>query len=319
MRALVTGAGGFLGRHVVAALRARGVEVRALDRTGLPGGAPGVETFRADLCTSPDLAAAFAGVDVAVHLAAALSGPPERQLADTVLGTTRFLDAMAEGPCRRLVHASSFAVYDWSAIAGALREASPLEPEAELAARDAYSIAKARQERIVREAAARHGWALTVLRPGFLWGRDRAYVAAVGPRVGPLHLCIAPTSRPPLTHVENCADLFAVAATDPRAAGETLNVIDGGGETSWEFLGAYLRGTGTRALRVPVPYRAAFALVKAAHALLRRRASLPNLLVPCRFESRLKPVRSESRAGEVLGWRPPLGPDARRARTYGPA
>jgi len=53
MRALVTGANGFLGRHVVAALLARGVDVRAmvrpatsLDALGWPSS---VEVFRADL------------------------------------------------------------------------------------------------------------------------------------------------------------------------------------------------------------------------------------------------------------------------------
>ena len=36
--------------------------------------------------------------------------------------------------------------------------------------------------------------------------------------------------RLPLTHVENCADLFAKAAADPRPIGKTFTVVDGPGE-----------------------------------------------------------------------------------------
>ena len=66
---------------------------------------------------------------------------------------------MARSSCRRLVLASSFSVYDWSAIHGELDEQSPVEAGKDLYARDGYSIAKSWQERIVRRAAATHGWA----------------------------------------------------------------------------------------------------------------------------------------------------------------
>src|SRR5262249_34067335 len=190
---------------------------------------------------------------VLVHLAALVSGPEDVQFAATVVGTERLLDAMARSACRRIVLASSFAVYDWSAIEGTLDERSPLEPVPDLYERDGYTIAKSWQERVTRRAAERHGWDLTVLRPGFIWGRDHAYVAALGLQVGPAHLVIGPWTRCPLTHVENCADLFARAASDPRAVGQTFNVVDGAGERIWSFLGADLRGTGQRGLAVPVP------------------------------------------------------------------
>ena len=58
MRALVTGANGFLGRHVVAALLVRGVVVRAMVRpaTNVEGlnWPPAVELIKADLRTSHD-------------------------------------------------------------------------------------------------------------------------------------------------------------------------------------------------------------------------------------------------------------------------
>ena len=118
MRALVTGANGFLGRHVVNALLARGIEVRAMVRPAARlealGWPSSVEVFRADLRTSRELATAFEGVDVLIHLAAVVSGGEDAQFAGTVVGTERLLDAMAASACRRLVLCSSFSVYDYS-------------------------------------------------------------------------------------------------------------------------------------------------------------------------------------------------------------
>ena len=78
MKVLVTGANGFLGRHVVAALLARGAEVRAMVRPAacldVLQWPSSVEVFRADLRTSSELARAFEGVDVLLHLAAVVSG-----------------------------------------------------------------------------------------------------------------------------------------------------------------------------------------------------------------------------------------------------
>jgi len=324
MKALVTGANGFLGRHVVAALLARGGEVRALVRPAAQleglGWPRAVEVFRADLRAARSLHSAFEGVEVLIHLAAAVTGSEDAQFAATVVGTENLLTAMAGTSCRRIVLASSFSVYDWSAIEGVLDERSPLEPVPDLYQRDGYSISKSWQERLVRRFSTLHGWQLTVLRPGFIWGRDHAYLAALGQQIGRWHVVIGPLSRIPMTHVENCADLFALSAVDPRAIGETFNVVDGEGERIWSFLGDYLKGMGQRGLRLPVPYRLAYLVVQTAFStVFRRNLKLPQILIPCRFESRLKPLRFTNRhAREALGWRPPLDFRECLARTFGP-
>jgi nucleoside-diphosphate-sugar epimerase len=323
MRALVTGANGFLGRAVVSALLARKVDVRALVRPAASlddlGWSPAVDVFRADLRSTGNLEQAFERVDVLVHLAAAVTGGEDAQLAASVNGTERLLGAMAKTPCKRLILASSFSVYDWSRIRGTLDEDSPIEDAPDLYSRDGYSIAKSWQERVARRFAEKHGWELTVLRPGFIWGRDHAYLAALGQQIGKLHLVIGPRSHIPMTHVDNCADLFAVAATDPRARGQTFNVVDGDGKRIWEFLGDYLEGIGERGFRVPIPYGLAYLGVSAAFAtVFRRNTKLPQILIPCRFESRLKPLRyTNRRAREVLGWQPPLDYGECLARTFG--
>jgi nucleoside-diphosphate-sugar epimerase len=324
MKALVTGATGFLGQHVVAGLLARGHEVRILVRPAASLEAyewhRRVEAFRADLRTTAGLEAAFDGVDVLVHLAAAVTGGEDAQFAATVVGTERLLAAMSRTQCRRVLLASSFSVYDWSRIRGTLDEDSPIEPAPDVYDRDGYSIAKSWQERITRREAERCGWDLTVLRPGFIWGRDHAYIAALGQQVGPIHFVIGPLTRIPMTHVENCADLFAVAAADLRARNQTFNVVDDRGERVWTFLGEYLRRRGERGVRVPVPYLLAYAVVQSLFkTVFRRNSKLPQILIPCRFESRLKPLHyTNERARRILGWTPPLDFEECLRRTFEP-
>jgi UDP-glucose 4-epimerase len=312
---LITGANGFLGRHVVAEFLRRGHAVRALVRPaarldGLDWPSQ-VEVVRADLRVAQDLAAAFRGVDVLVHLAATVAGGEDAQFAATVVGTERLLDAMVLSQTRRLVLASSFSVYDWSAIRGTLTEESPLESGADLYERDGYAVAKVWQERVVRRAAAAHGWQLTVLRPGFIWGRGNAYLACLGQRLGRMHLVFGGRTQIPLTHVVNCAVLFAMAAEDPRAIGETLNVVDGDEVRIWGYLGEYLRRSGVSGFRVPIPYALALTGSRLARWLSRRifrgKGKLPSLLIPCRFEARFKPLSfSNRKAREILGWQPSL-------------
>jgi 2-alkyl-3-oxoalkanoate reductase len=312
MKVLVTGAGGFLGQRVVAALLQSGHTVRALVRPNSPfesiDGSEAVEVFRADLNATQHLAPVFDGVDVLVHLAAAVTGDEQRMFADSVHGTERLLDSMVGSCCRRMVLASTFAVYDWSRIKSVLDEDSPLETDSGLRLRDAYARAKFHQERVTRRLAADHGWDLTVLRPGYIWGRGWTDIAACSPGIGRLHLVIGPATRLPLTHVENCADLFVKAATDPRAVGKTFNVVDGPGETIWTYVGDHLKFSGERGIRVSVPYTPTSVAIKILYAGgLNRLGRLPSLLIPRRFEARLKPLAfSNRRVHEQLGWQAPL-------------
>ena len=126
-------------------------------------------------------------------------------------------------------------------------------------------------------------------------------------------------TRIPMTHVENCADVFAISATDPRARGQTLNIVDGPGVRIWRYLSDYMRGSGERGFRLPVPYWLAISVVKLAYATVFRSATkVPSILIPQRFESRLKPLHFENRKlRETLDWAPPLDYARCLERTYG--
>ena len=322
MRALVTGATGFLGRYVVRALLARGVQVRAVVRpatcTDALGWSSSVEIFRADLRASSELTRAFEGIDVLLHLAAVVSGGEDAQFAGAVVGTERLLKAMAASTCRRLVLCSSFSVYDYSAIDRTLDESSPLHKAPDVYERDGYTIAKWWQERVTVRLSEQHRWDLTILRPGFIWGEGHAYLAALGQQFGRCHLVIGPVTRIPMTHVQNCADVFALAAVDGRARGQTFNVVDGPGERIWSYLADYLHGSGQRGLRLAVPYWLAMGLVQLAHVTVFRSATkVPSILIPRRLASRLKPLRFDNRKlQETLGWTPPLDYPECLERTY---
>src|SRR5207249_12075678 len=94
MNALVTGGGGFLGRHIVMKLLARGDRVRILGRRSYRDwGARGVETLRADLQDGAAVERACLGMDAVFYVAALAGycGPCEAYYARNVAGTENVL------------------------------------------------------------------------------------------------------------------------------------------------------------------------------------------------------------------------------------
>jgi UDP-glucose 4-epimerase len=311
MTILVTGAGGFLGRSVVARLLQRGHKVRAMIRPQAvaPAWPNAVEIVRADLRVTEDLMTLLDGVGIVVHLASATSGNEDVQFASTVVGTEKLIDAMALSETRRLVLVSSLVVYDWSRARGSMDEQTPLEDN--IYSMGGYTIAKAWQERIVRRAAAAHRWDLTVLRPGFIWGPEHAEIAGMGRHFWRIYLMFGPFTRLPLTHVENCADAVAAAVDNPGAVGEIFNVVDDDSINVWRYVKEFAKRTGQTGLLVPIPYWFGYSLALLAAlvslSLFGKKGKLPSLLTPRRFQAQFKPIRfSNQKLLTLMNWRPPL-------------
>ena len=324
MRALVTGAGGFLGTRVVRALLHRGVHVRALVRPGAKVDRSGcwadAEIAHADLASLSDFGRTLEGVDVVVHLAAALYGAPEDHRRSTIDGTENLLAAVARSRCRRIVLASSMAVYDWSAIE-TLTEDSPVASEEALARLGPYAPAKLLQERRTRQFAAAHDVELVVLRPGWIWGEGRPLADGLLLDAWPVRLAVGAFARGAFTHVENAADLFACCALEPAACGRTFNVVDedGGELRALAIANEFLAHPGD-GLSLPVPYALARTLVRAVPRQLVARPGTPGVLRSEILETRFKPVRfARIAARSVLGWVPPLDRAARRVAHARPA
>ena len=126
-----------------------------------------------------------------------------------------------------------------------------------------YTIAKVWQERVVSRYAAAHGWQLTIMRPGFIWGSQHAAIAGMGRHVGRVYLLFGPLTRLPLSHVVNCADCLVTAIEHPLAIGETFNVIDGDEIRVWRYAREYAARMQEPESLVPIPYRVGLGIAEA--------------------------------------------------------
>jgi len=126
---LVTGGAGFIGSHITTALAARGDRIRVVDdlSTGdpanlahldctAPGGGGAVELWEGDCSDGALLKEALSGVSCVFHEAAQVSVPesfedPERSYRINVTGTLRLMEACRRGGVKRVVLASSSAIY----------------------------------------------------------------------------------------------------------------------------------------------------------------------------------------------------------------
>lgn len=304
-RVLVTGAGGFLGREVVAAALAEGSTVRAQVRRAA-GSPDGVEEVVADL-RADDLKPLVDGVDAVVHLAAAKGGDFHTQYASTVRGTDRLLDAVLAAGVPRFVLCSSFAVYDYErpAVGSVVDETTTLDVEG--LGRDAYAQTKVMQEQLVRERLAASSTSLVVLRPGVVHGDEPTWTYRVGEAFGRLWLALGSTAQVPLVHVADCARAMVLAATSPAMAGRTFDVLAADPPTQREYRRFLAGRAPARPLVVPVPWRLARVVAVLASAAAERSARpwrLPGFLVLSSLSVRAKPLRYDGSALRAVGWTP---------------
>jgi len=168
-RIAVTGATGFIGRHVVGHLLSRGDEVRAIvrpeSRRAVAAGAVDVRTpFQLD-----ELTKAFAGTDVVVHLAGVVSARDFQTYHSANVAATAAVGQAVAGVGARLVHISSLAA------AGPASASAPRTEDDECRPINWYGETKLGGERALA-GIERLKW--TALRPGVVYGPgDRAVLA----------------------------------------------------------------------------------------------------------------------------------------------
>jgi nucleoside-diphosphate-sugar epimerase len=312
--ALVTGATGLVGSHVVARLLADGWSVRALVRARVPE-PRGVEQRVGDVLDPAAFASAAAGVDVVFHAAAAITprGGWEAFRRLNVDGTRNAVDA-AVASRARLVHVSSVAVYGsggrYAAGGGKTSEDTPLGP---LPERAYYARSKRESEQIVLDAhRAGRVWS-TALRPDVIYGpRDRQFV----PRLARLlDRGFAPVIGGGVTtlavvHAANVADGVVRAATNTAAGGRAFNLANDFDVTVAEFFRLAAEGLGRRVRLVNIPLPVARSLFRAvrigARLLTGGRSSVVSNS-SLGFVTRDNPFTSE-RARRELGWSPSVHP-----------
>jgi uncharacterized protein YbjT (DUF2867 family) len=150
---LVTGGTGFVGGHVVHALRQAGKPVRCFVRNRRKAGtlgALGCELVEGDVTDPASLRRAVEDVDVVVHLVAIRQGRPEQFQRMMVGGTRDLLKLAKESGVKRFVHMSAL---------GTSEETKDLVP---------YFGAKWQQEQDLQSS----GFPYVIFRPSFVFGRD---------------------------------------------------------------------------------------------------------------------------------------------------
>lgn len=233
----ITGAGGALGGAVAEAFLVAGYRVKALARAD------------ADVCDRDAVRRAIAGADCVVHLAAMLHVvDPSPALGEeyrrvNVGGTENVVRAVESEGVRRLVHASTIAVYGYD-------EGRLLTEEDEPNPSTQYAITKLESERLV---LADRG---TVLRFGAVYGArvkgnyrrllrslDRGRFVPIGTGL----------NRRTLVYDRDVARAAVVAAQHRAAPGQVFNVTDGSIHTVREVLAAMSFALGRRPPRLSLP------------------------------------------------------------------
>jgi nucleoside-diphosphate-sugar epimerase len=166
MLAFVTGASGFIGSHLVRALKTSGWQVRAyVHQTPLPA-IPDVESVQGDILDKASLEKAMRGTDVVFHLAAAVGSvvtDPREFREVNVDGTETTLAAALKAGVGRFVHFSSIGVL------GAVKASDTADEEYSPAPRTLYDRTKLAAEEAALRAAAQ-GLDVVIIRPGWVYG-----------------------------------------------------------------------------------------------------------------------------------------------------
>ena len=286
----LTGATGFIGRHLLRELPRRGFRVRVLLRrpTALPPEASGAVV--GDLAAPRNMAAALAGVDAIIHsagLAHTMSGTPEDDFRVFNTEATVALARAAErAGVRRFVFLSSIRAQSGPAAEGILTEDAEPRPT------DAYGRSKLAAE----QGLATLGIDWAALRPVLVYGPgvkgNMAALAALARSPYPLPLG-AFSARRSLLSVDNLVAAIDTVLRAPGALRRPLVVADPEPLTVGEMIAALRAGLGRRPGLIPVPP----ALLGAALRLSGRAEA---------FERLAGSLVASPAALMRLGWAPPL-------------
>lgn len=322
--ALVTGASGLVGSHIVEQLLRDGWSVRALarDPQGARGAIPGgdrVEVVRGDVLDAASFISAASGAHVIFHCAAhiiARGGWDTYRL--TNIDGARNAIAAAERSRARLLQLSSVAVYGSASRyeakrhGGATDEDTPLTP---LPERAFYARSKRESETLVMRAHTEGRVWATAVRPSVIYGRrDRQFVPRIAAllRGFPVPLLNGGRSIMSVVHAANVADGAILAATSDRAGGRAWNLANDFDVSVRRFFELAGAGLGRNPVFVPMPVGAArlgLRGIKWATRLLSggKYSLVSNSAIE--FIAEDNPF-SSSRARRELGWTPTVRPEA---------
>jgi len=294
----VTGAGGFIGSHLVERLAASGAQARAFvrytsrDDPGLLAMLPeelraGLDVMPGDLRDPQAVREAVDGVDLVFHLGALISIPysyrhPYETAEVNLMGTLNVLQACRELGVERMVHTSSSEVYG-TALRVPIDEGHPLQGQSP------YSASKIGADKLAESYYSAYSLPVVTLRPFNTYGprqSDRAVIPTIISqaltqdvvRLGNLE------ARRDLTFVTDTVEGFLKVAAADGVEGGTFNLGVGKDVSIGELAHMIVDIVG-REVRIEVD---------------------PQRLRPEKSEV-MRLLSDRSKARDVLGWEPRVG------------
>lgn len=306
---LVTGATGFVGRALCAAL-IKGGPIRIVVRNAAgESPADGVDVVRGELSATADWSAAMAGVVAVVHCAArvhVMNDDAVDPLAEfrriNVEGSLQLARQAAAAGVRRFVFLSSIKVNGEQTDPGrpftADQAPGPLDP---------YGISKMEAEAALRALARETGMAVVIIRPPLVYGpavkgNFLAMMRALWRGI-PLPLGAVTANRRSLVALDNLVDLIVTCIDHPAAANQTFLVSDAEDLSTAALLRRMGQQLGRPARLLPVPV----GVLRLAATLLGRPGIAQRLCGSLEVDI--------DKTRHLLGWSPPLSVDEGLRRT----
>jgi nucleoside-diphosphate-sugar epimerase len=260
MRALVTGGTGFLGGHLVSALRAQHNNVVAMGRDGVKCqalAATGIKTVQAALTDRAAVLHACKDIDVVFHVGAMSTpwGSYDDFHAANVVGTRNVIDGCLEHRVSRLVHVSSPSVTFHNRDQFAVDESTPYPPHF----LSAYSSTKKLAEDLVNQT--RDKLSVVIIRPKAIFGPgDNSLLPRIiaAARAGRLRQIGDGSNLVDLTYVENVVRALLLAADKTAAAGRTYYITNGEHILLWPLLRTVIAAHGCNANLRALPFSLAY-------------------------------------------------------------
>lgn len=273
MKALVTGATGFLGRALALRLHARGAQVTVLGRN--PASLAelerkGLRPVRADLADGAAVREACQGQELVFHAGALSSawGPADEFFRANVLGTRHVIAGCEAARVRRLVHVSTPSIYFGFKSRLNVREDAPLPARSV----NEYARTKLLAETEVDRAFER-GLPVVSIRPRAIFGEgDNAILPRLISRLqtGRLRVIGDGQNITDLTYVENVVDALLLCAEAPETVlGRKYNITNGQPLPLWGLIRQVCDALGYEFPRRSLSFRAAMRLAGALETVCR--------------------------------------------------
>lgn len=296
MSALITGAHGFVGRHLALATAARGMATRLAVRAAAAAGEH--TAIVGDIGPATDWSRALEGIDSVVHLAArvhVMNDDATDSLtafrAVNVEGTRRLAAQAALAGVRRFIFLSSVKVNGESTAGRAFNERDAPRPE------DPYGVSKHEAEEVLREIAGNTALEVVILRPPLVYGpgvkANFLRMLRWVDRGIPLPLASV-NNRRSLVYVGNLIDAILRCLEHPAAAGKTFLVDDGEPVSTAQLLREIGVALDRPVHLLPLP----IALLRVAATLARRGDDAARLLGDL--------VVDGSHLRRTISWQPPF-------------